>query len=96
MDLLNGHPLAMRVVLTRLRECGAAVLVQRLHGRLDELKASDDPEQARLFAALEFVEEADYLEFMAQQADSRFGKAEIGRLSASRIRIMLNRASTTS
>ena len=102
MDLLGGHPLAMRALLPRLREVGASVLAGQLQGRI-RLESQSDPLQARLFAALEFVEEAlpaelqplllplglherfvdaDYLEMMAQRADSRFSRADIERLLA--------------
>lgn len=57
MDLLDGHPLAMRALLPRLREVGAGVLAGQLQGRI-RLESQSDPLQARLFAALEFVEEA--------------------------------------
>jgi hypothetical protein len=102
MDLLDGHPLAMRALLPRLREVGASVLADQLKGRI-RVESGSDPLQARLFAALEFVEEAlpaelkplllplglheqlvvaDYLEAMAQRADSRFNRADIERLLA--------------
>lgn len=57
MDLLDGHPLAMRALLPRLREVGAGVLADQLQGRI-RVEPGSDPLQARLFAALEFVEEA--------------------------------------
>ncbi len=57
MDLLDGHPLAMRALLPRLREVGAGVLADQLKGRI-RVEPGSDPLQARLFAALEFVEEA--------------------------------------
>jgi len=100
MNLLDGHPLAMRVILPRLGELSATALVEQLRGRLHELEDHDDPLQARLFAALGFATEAlpadlqpllvplalherfvdaDYLELMAQQADSRFDRTTIDR-----------------
>ncbi|MER2531234.1 MAG: tetratricopeptide repeat protein, partial [Candidatus Competibacter sp.] len=57
MDALDGHPLAMRALLPRLREVGAGVLADQLKGRI-RLESKRDPLQARLFAVLEFVEEA--------------------------------------
>ena len=102
MDALVGHPLAMRALLPRLREVGASVLAEQLKGRI-RVEPGSDPLQARLFAALEFVEGAlpaelqplllplslherfvgaDYLEMMAQRADSQFGRADIERLLA--------------
>ncbi len=56
MDLLDGHPLAMRALLPRLREVSAKALAEQLRGRIP-LESGDDS-QTRLFAALEFVEEA--------------------------------------
>ena len=56
MDVLGGHPLAMRALLPRLREVSAKALAERLRGRIP-LESGDDS-QTRLFAALEFVEEA--------------------------------------
>ena len=58
MELLDGHPLMMRVMLSRLGEVSAGVLAERLQRRFDELVSDDSPEQARLFATLEFVEDA--------------------------------------
>lgn len=102
MDLLDGHPLAMRALLPRVPEVGASVLAEQLKGRI-RVEPGGDPLQARLFAALEFVEDAlpvelkplllplglherfvdaDYLEMMAQRADSRFSRADIERLLA--------------
>ncbi|HRD68440.1 MAG TPA: AAA family ATPase, partial [Candidatus Competibacter sp.] len=102
MDVLDGHPLAMRALLPRLRDVGAGVLAEQLKGRI-RVESHSDPLQARLFAALEFVEDAlpvelkplllplglherfvdaDYLEMMAQRADSRFSRADIERLLA--------------
>ena len=100
MDLLDGHPLAMRALLPHLRDVGAQTLAEQLKGRIPT-EPGNDPLQTRLFAALEFVEDAlpnqlkpllfplglherfvdaDYLERMAQQADSSFGRADIERL----------------
>ncbi|WP_169249057.1 tetratricopeptide repeat protein [Candidatus Competibacter phosphatis] len=56
MDVLGGHPLAMRALLPRLREVSAKALAERFRGRIP-LESGDDS-QTRLFAALEFVEEA--------------------------------------
>ncbi len=61
MDALDGHPLAMRALLPRLREVGAGVLAEHLKRRI-RVEPGGDPLQARLFAALEFVEEALPLE----------------------------------
>ena len=56
MDELRGHPLAMRALLPRLQEVSAKVLAEQLRGRIP-LESGDDS-QARLFAALGFVEDA--------------------------------------
>lgn len=56
MDFLDGHPLAMRVMLTQLAEHSAAELGERLRHRLPQT-ATDDA-QAKLFATLSFVEDA--------------------------------------
>ena len=56
MDVLGGHPLAMRALLPRLREVSAKALAEQLKGRIP-LESGDDS-QTRLFAALEFVEDA--------------------------------------
>jgi CHAT domain-containing protein len=56
MDFLNGHPLAMRVMLTQLAEHSATELLGRLRHRLPQ--AAEDDAQAKLFATLGFVEEA--------------------------------------
>ena len=56
MDFLDGHPLAMRVMLTQLADHNAAELGERLRNRL--LQAAADDVQAKLLATLGFVEEA--------------------------------------
>jgi len=56
IDFLDGHPLAMRVMLTQLAEHSAAELLERLRHRLPQ--AAEDDAQAKLFATLDFVEEA--------------------------------------
>ena len=57
MELLDGHPLMMRVMLSRLGEVSAGVLAKQLQGRI-RVQPGDDPLQARLFATLGFVEDA--------------------------------------
>lgn len=47
MDVLDGHPLAMRALLPRLREVGAGVLAGQLKGRI-RVEPGSDPLQARL------------------------------------------------
>jgi hypothetical protein len=58
MDLLGGHPLAMRVILPRLESRTAAELGAVLRGNLDALGPGGDPLQDRLFATLRFAEES--------------------------------------
>ncbi|EGJ51770.1 tetratricopeptide repeat protein [Desulfocurvibacter africanus] len=59
MDDLNGHPLAMRVILPRLETLSAGHIREALKRNLDDLKLSeDDPEQQRLLATLRFAQEA--------------------------------------
>ncbi|HEX8199909.1 MAG TPA: tetratricopeptide repeat protein, partial [Isosphaeraceae bacterium] len=58
MDLLAGHPLAMRVMLPRLAERPAAWLVEVLRSRLSDLDPDDDEAQARLYATLRFAQES--------------------------------------
>lgn len=56
MDLLDGHPLAMRALLLQLADTDAKTLAGRLRHRLEQTDKEDD--QAKLFAALGFIEEA--------------------------------------
>ncbi len=59
MQLLGGHPLAMRVVLPQLEKLSAGQVAGALRSNLASLKArsnSNDPAQNQLFSALQFVE----------------------------------------
>ena len=58
MDLLGGHPLAMRVILPRLARLKASALIQTLQSNLSSLSPSGDPAQDKLFATLRFVEQS--------------------------------------
>ena len=58
MDLLGGHPLAMRVILPRLARLKAAALIQALQSNLTALGPSGDPAQDKLFATLRFAEQS--------------------------------------
>ena len=58
MDLLGGHPLAMRVILPRLAKLKAAALIQALQSNLSALGPSGDPAQDKLFATLRFAEQS--------------------------------------
>ncbi len=55
MDLLNGHPLAMRVVLPLLETRTAASLIESLQNDLNGLGPDDDETSARLYATLELA-----------------------------------------
>ena len=54
MDFLDGHPLAMRVILQRLQGATPARLMEQIESNLAAF-ASEDPESAKLFATLGFV-----------------------------------------
>jgi tetratricopeptide (TPR) repeat protein len=58
MDLLGGHPLAMRAILPRLEKMSAGHVLSALQSNMASLKQGGDPEQARLFATLAFVEQS--------------------------------------
>ncbi|MFB3131615.1 MAG: hypothetical protein ACE10K_03750, partial [Rhodothermales bacterium] len=57
MDLLDGHPLAMRVMLPLLEDRPAATLADALKHNLDTLGTTGDALQDKLFATLRFVED---------------------------------------
>jgi tetratricopeptide (TPR) repeat protein len=57
MDLLAGHPLAMRAVLPKLGEMPAAKISEALRTNISELGLSEQEEQGRLFGTLRFVEQ---------------------------------------
>src|SRR5262249_15579169 len=59
MKLLNGHPLAMRVVLPRLENRTAAELVTALQSNFEALKLNTADElEARLYATLRLATDA--------------------------------------
>jgi len=58
MDLLNGHPLSMRVILPRLEGQTATALAAALQSNLDALGPGGDEAQAKLFATLRFAEQS--------------------------------------
>ncbi len=59
IKLLNGHPLAMRVLLPRLEHSPAAAVVKALRENTEVLKsAAADENEARLFATLRFATDA--------------------------------------
>ena len=58
MDLLAGHPLAMRVILPRLEGQTAGQMGLALRSNLDALGPGGDELQDKLFATLRFAEES--------------------------------------
>ncbi|HKI38754.1 MAG TPA: hypothetical protein VKA46_43295, partial [Gemmataceae bacterium] len=59
MRLLNGHPLAMRVILPRLENRPAAELTEALWRNFNALRSgAADESEARLFATLRFATDA--------------------------------------
>ncbi|MCY2995426.1 MAG: CHAT domain-containing protein [Planctomycetota bacterium] len=56
MELLEGHPLAMRVVLPRLQKSTPRQLMELIESNLAAF-ASEDQESAKLFATLDFARE---------------------------------------
>jgi tetratricopeptide (TPR) repeat protein len=58
MDLLGGHPLAMRALLPRLEKLSAAQVLAALRSNLASLKLEGDEDQAKLYATLAFVEQS--------------------------------------
>ncbi|MCP4692358.1 MAG: hypothetical protein GY859_30210, partial [Desulfobacterales bacterium] len=58
MDLLNGHPLSMRVILPMLEKQSAASAAQALQTGMANAKSTDDETNARLYATLGFAQTA--------------------------------------
>lgn len=58
MDQLGGHPLAMRAILPRLEKISAGQVLAALRSNLASLKLDGDPDQAKLYATLAFVEQS--------------------------------------
>jgi tetratricopeptide (TPR) repeat protein len=56
MNMLDGHPLAMRVILSRLYQSSPSQLATDLEANLLQF-ASQDVESAKLFATLRFVQD---------------------------------------
>ena len=57
MELLGGHPLAMRAILPQLRRRTATQLAEALRGNLDALDLPQDEVGAKLAATLRFVQD---------------------------------------
>jgi len=58
MDLLGGHPLAMRAILPSLEKLSAGQLLEALRSNLSSLKSGGDEDQAKLYATLAFVQQS--------------------------------------
>ena len=56
IDSLDGHPLAMRVILSRLQSSSPSQLMKAMESNLLQF-ASQDAESAKLFATLRFVQD---------------------------------------
>jgi len=55
MDLLGGHPLAMRAILPRLEKMSAGQVAEALRSNLASLKMEGNEDLAKLYATLGFV-----------------------------------------
>ncbi|WP_114211164.1 CHAT domain-containing protein [Acidisarcina polymorpha] len=62
MDLLGGHPLAMRAVLPKLEHLEATEVTSALRSNIASLKAIQDPDFAAILATLQFVDQSLPLE----------------------------------
>jgi tetratricopeptide (TPR) repeat protein len=58
MDLLDGHPLAMRVMLPKLGKHRAAAVVKALQSNLTDLHLDGEAAHAKLFATLRVAEQS--------------------------------------
>jgi len=58
MDLLGGHPLAMRAILPSLEKLSAAQVLAALRSNLSSLNQGGDEDQAKLYATLAFVQQS--------------------------------------
>ena len=58
MELLEGHPLAMRVILPRLEKSTPSDLIAAVKTNLQQFASDDDSVPAKLFATLRFAEES--------------------------------------
>ena len=58
MNQLGGHPLAMRAILPRLEKMSARQVLAALRSNLASLGLDKNPEQAKLYAILAFVEQS--------------------------------------
>jgi len=58
MNMLNGHPLAMRVILPMLEKQSAKTLINALQSDLDTLKQENDETASKLYATLGLAQKA--------------------------------------
>jgi tetratricopeptide (TPR) repeat protein len=58
MNLLGGHPLAMRAILPRLEKLSAGQVAEALRSNLANLRMDGDENLAKLYATLGFVEQS--------------------------------------
>ncbi len=58
MDLMAGHPLAMRVMVSRLAECSPSELTSRLRSAMVSLEDHRGEDETRLFATLQQAQTA--------------------------------------
>lgn len=58
MNLLGGHPLAMRAILPRLEKLSASQVAEALRSNLASLKMEGNEDLAKLYATLRFVEQS--------------------------------------
>ena len=58
MDLLGGHPLAMRAILPSLEKMSATAALAALRTNLSGLRSEADPALAAILATLQFVEQS--------------------------------------
>ncbi len=58
MDLLGGHPLAMRAILPKLEKLSAVQVLEALRSNLSSLNLGRDVDQAKLYATLAFVQQS--------------------------------------
>jgi len=57
INMLGGHPLAMRVVVSKLENASAEKLIAALHSNIAELKLNEQEDEGKLFGTLRFVEQ---------------------------------------
>ncbi|MCP4648017.1 MAG: hypothetical protein GY852_09850, partial [bacterium] len=58
MKILEGHPLCIRIILTRLETCSAESLATDFHSSMSELGNSTNAVDAQLYSSLMFVKDS--------------------------------------